>query len=190
VRDRLRRLAWKHWGFVPVEVARRAQIPPATLRTLAHRGHLRQVSHGVYCLPHLRLDEGLNTLRVLYHWPCCDRATVAYEAAAWLWTEDWSAYPFQGVVNLIVPPSYRSNRHPPEDLRLIRAALPAGAATRHLGIRVTTPWETLASWIGVSDPEDGLEMEDIDYRLTAMADKGFVSRGQERELRTMLEDRR
>lgn len=128
---RLMDLAADRGGYVPTRLAREQGLLPARLVTLAHRGALERVGHGLYRIPGFPIDRNDDLLRAVL-WTN-ERGAISHETALGLY-ELADVNPV--AIDVTVPTGYRIERAGGEHYRVHHAPLSAQNTRVFEGVRV------------------------------------------------------
>ena len=127
---RLMDIAADRGGYVPTRCAKEQGLLPARLVTLAHRGALERVGHGLYRIPGFPVDQHDDLIRAVL-WTN-ERGAVSHETAIALY-ELADVNPI--AIHLTVPREYRITRAGGERYRVHHAPLTERNIGRFEGVR-------------------------------------------------------
>ena len=118
-------------GYVPTRLAREQGLLPVRLVTLARRGALERVGHGLYRIPGFPVDRNDDLLRAVL-WTN-ERGAISHETALALY-ELADVNPV--AIDITVPTDYRIERAGGEHYRVHHAPLSAQNTRIFEGVRV------------------------------------------------------
>ncbi len=174
---RLMDVAADRGGYVPTRLAREQGLLPARLVTLARRGALERVGHGLYRIPGFPVDRNDDLLRAVL-WTN-ERGVISHETALALY-ELADVNPV--AIDITVPTDYRIERAGGEHYRVHHAPLSAQNTRTFEGVRVVN---VLAAIEGAT--EQGVGTALIFDAIDRARRLGWITKSQAKVARAQLE---
>jgi predicted transcriptional regulator of viral defense system len=179
--DNLIKIAAENGGYVPTRCAVASGFPAARLVTLAARGGLERVGHGLYRIPNFPFDRN-DELILAVLW-ANDRGAISHETALQLY-ELADVNPV--AIDLTIPKQYRIGREGGDAYRVHREDLAPNEIAVVDGVRVVSV--TRAIWGAI---EQGVGSALINQAIETARKIGRITKKQETELKhQLLEDAR
>lgn len=163
-------------GFVTVEGVRALGISGKRLVDMSQRGLAERVSSGVYRISAVRAGR-FDQYMACALWPRPARGVLSHATALDL-HELCDVNPAR--IDVTVPARYRTNRQPPDVLRLHREDLPDGDVTWMEGAPIVNVRSAIAGSI-----EQGVGWNLIEQAISTARRRGQVTKAQARELALM-----
>jgi predicted transcriptional regulator of viral defense system len=129
--DVMMAIAVDHGGYIPTRAARELGLAPARLVTLARRGGLERIGHGLYRIPGYPIDRHDDLIRAVL-WTN-ERGAISHETALGLY-ELADVNPI--AIDVTVEREYRIERAGGERYRVHHADLDQQTIRVHDGVRV------------------------------------------------------
>lgn len=169
-------IAADHGGYIPTGCVVEAGIPAARLVTLAARGGLERVGHGLYRLPNFPFDP--NDELILATLWANDRAAISHETAL-------QFYQLADVnpiaIDITVPKTYRIGRAGGDAYRVHREDLAAREIAVVEGVRVVSVMRAIGGAI-----DQGVGSALINQAIDTARQLGRITKRQETDLKNQL----
>ena len=164
-------------GYVPTRIARQCGLLPARLVTLAHRGALEHVGHGLYRIPGFPVDRHDDLIRAVL-WTN-ERGSISHETALGLYgLADVNPI----AIDVTVPRDYRIARAAGEAYRVHRSPLNEQSAFVFEGVRVVDVFSAIEGAI-----EQGVGTALIFDAIDQARRLGWITKTQAKAVGAQLE---
>jgi predicted transcriptional regulator of viral defense system len=170
------RIAAENGGYVPTRCAVARGFPAARLVTLAARGGLERVGHGLYRIPNFPFDRN-DELILAVLW-ANDRGAISHETALQLY-ELADVNPL--AIDLTIPKQYRIGRAGGDAYRVHREDLAPNEIAVVDGVRVVSVTRAIRGAI-----ELGVGSALINQAIETARKFGRITKKQETELKNQL----
>jgi predicted transcriptional regulator of viral defense system len=170
------RIAAENGGYVPTRCVVANGIPAARLVTLAARGGLERIGHGLYRIPNFPFDRN-DELILAVLW-AKDRAAISHETALQLY-ELADVNPL--AIDLTIPKQYRISRAGGDTYRVHREDLAPNEIEVVDGVRVVSVNRAIRGAI-----ELGVGSALINQAIETARKLGRITKKQEAELKNQL----
>ncbi len=169
-------IAADHGGYIPTGSVVEAGIPAARLVTLAARGGLERVGHGLYRLPNFPFDP--NDELILATLWANGRGVISHETAL-------QFYQLADVnpvaIDITIPKTYRIGRAGADAYRVHREDLAAQEIAAVEGVRVVSVTRAIGGAI-----DQGVGSALINQAIDTARQLGRITKRQETELKNQL----
>jgi predicted transcriptional regulator of viral defense system len=171
-------IAAENGGYVPTRCVVEAGIPAARLVTLAARGGLERVGHGLYRIPNFPFDP--NDELILATLWANDRGAISHETAIQFY-ELADVNPV--AIDITIPKAYRIGRAGGDAYRVHREDFIADEIAVVEGVRVVSVTRAIRGAI-----DQGVESALINQAIDTARQLGRITKRQEMELKNQLKE--